>query len=234
MDRRTFLAGAVALAGTAALAGPGWTLGEKPEKPTSLELPPLPYRENALEPYLSANTLSLHYGKHHAGYVARTQKAIQGTSLESQPLEAIIAHAAAAPDSLALFQNAAQAWNHNFLWKSMKPGGGGKPPEGSALAMAMDAAFGGFENFADQFAQAANGQFGSGWAWLVADAGVLSVVTTSNADTPLTRNQTPLLTLDVWEHAYYLDYQNRRAEYVQNFLNHLANWTFAAENLAGG
>ncbi len=238
MDRRTFLAGTAALAaasaltGAAALPGPAFAAENRPGEPVAL--PPLPWKENALEPYISAQTLSFHHGKHHAAYVEKTLKAVQGTPLQGQPLSAILLHAATDPAGLALFQNAAQAWNHNFLWKSMKPGGGGKPPADGALSQGINAAFGSFETFAQKFTEAAVNQFGSGWAWLAADAGGLSVYATSNADNPLTRKQTPLLVLDVWEHAYYLDYQNRRADYVKAFLDHLANWDFAAQNLAEG
>jgi len=195
----------------------------------AFELPSLPYAENALEPYYSAKTISFHYGKHHKAYVDNLNKLVAGTDLEGKSLEEIILASAGNPQRTGIFNNAAQVWNHTFFWHSMKPGGG-KPQGG--VASKLQQAFGGYEKFAEQFKAAAVGRFGSGWAWLVAEGGALKIVSTANADTPMTSRQTALLTLDVWEHAYYLDYQNRRPDFVQAFLDHLVNWDFVAGNLA--
>jgi Fe-Mn family superoxide dismutase len=194
------------------------------------ELPPLPWADDALVPYISAQTLGFHYGKHHRTYVNKTNELVQGSDLAGLSLEALVRAVAGKPDKAAVFNNAAQVWNHSFYWQSLKPKGGGTPP--AALKQKIEADFGGFEAFAKEFANAAVTQFGSGWAWLVLDAGKLKVVKTPNAETPLTTAATPLLTVDVWEHAYYLDFQNRRPDYVDACLNHLLNWEFAAENLA--
>lgn len=189
----------------------------------AFELPPLPYAQDALEPHYSANTLSFHHGKHHAAYVNKLNELIAGTADEEKTLEEIIASSTG-----GLFNQAAQIWNHTFFWNSMKPGGGGAPD--GALAQAIDAAFGSLDAFKEQFKAAGVGQFGSGWVWLVKDNGGLKIVTSGNAETPLTNGQTPLLTCDVWEHAYYLDYQNRRPDFIQSFLDNLVNWDFAAAN----
>jgi Fe-Mn family superoxide dismutase len=196
----------------------------------TIVLPPLPYAEDALAPYYSAKTISFHYGKHHKTYVDNINKLIAGTDFEHKSLEEIIAAVAGDPAKVGWFNNAAQVWNHTFFWHCMKPGGGGKPT--GAVAAALDAAFGSFEKFAEQFKATAVGRFGSGWGWLVGEGGSLKVVNTLNAETPLTKGQVALLTVDVWEHAYYLDYQNRRPDFVQAFLDHLVNWDFVAENLA--
>ncbi|GAP13835.1 superoxide dismutase [Longilinea arvoryzae] len=195
----------------------------------AFELPALPFTEDALEPYYSARTLSFHHGKHHKAYVDNLNKLITGTDLESKTLEEIILLAAADPAKAGMFNNAAQIWNHTFFWHCMKPGGGGKP--GGAIAARIDATFGSYEKFAEQFKAAAVGRFGSGWGWLVLDGGELKILSTPNAETPLAKGQKALLTVDVWEHAYYLDYQNRRPDFVQAFLDHLVNWDFVAENL---
>ncbi|WP_299393654.1 superoxide dismutase [Pelagibius sp.] len=189
----------------------------------AFELPPLPYAQDALEPHYSANTLSFHHGKHHAAYVNKLNELIAGTADEEKTLEEIIASSTG-----GLFNQAAQIWNHTFFWNSMKPAGGGAPD--GALAQAIDAAFGSLDAFKEQFKAAGVGQFGSGWVWLVKDNGGLKIVTSGNAETPLTDGQTPLLTCDVWEHAYYLDYQNRRPDFIQAFLDNLVNWDFAAAN----
>lgn len=190
----------------------------------------LPYSQNALEPYISARTMSFHYGKHHQAYVDNLNKLITGTPwADGRPLETVVAESAAKPDHAAIFNNAAQVWNHTFFWKCMKPGGGGAP-SGRLMAM-IEKSFGGFDKFKAAFLAAAVSQFGSGWAWLIQDGDALKIVKTSNADTPIAHSQTPLLTCDVWEHAYYLDFQNRRADFVQAFLDHLANWDFAASQL---
>jgi len=195
----------------------------------AFELPALPFAEDALEPYYSARTLSFHHGKHHKAYVDNLNKLITGTDLESKPLEEIILLAAGDAAKAGMFNNAAQVWNHTFFWHCMKPGGGGKPS--GELATRIDAAFGGYDKFVEQFKAAAVGRFGSGWGWLVLEGGELKIVSTPNAETPLAKGQKALLTVDVWEHAYYLDYQNRRPDFVQAFLDHLVNWDFVAENL---
>ena len=193
----------------------------------SVEFPDLPYAIDALEPHVSARTLEFHHGKHHNAYVAKLNGGIEGTAYAGQSLESVVTAAYAAGDS-GIFNNAAQAWNHTFLWHSMTPNGGGEPT--GALAEAINARFGDVAKFKAEFKAAALGQFGSGWAWLVRTADGLEIVTTGNADTPLIHGTTPLLTLDVWEHAYYLDYQNQRDAYVDGFLGELINWDFAAEN----
>jgi Fe-Mn family superoxide dismutase len=195
----------------------------------TIEFPGLPYVIDALEPHVSARTLEFHHGKHHKAYVDKLNAAIAGTDYEGHSLEAIIAAAHSAGDT-GVFNNAAQAWNHTFLWSSMSPAGGGEP-EG-ALADAINASFGDLASFRERFKASAMGQFGSGWTWLVQAGGALDIVSTGNAETPLTAGATPLLTLDVWEHAYYLDYQNKRDDYVDTFLDKLVNWDFAAQNLA--
>ncbi len=193
------------------------------------ELPPLPYSDTALEPAYSAKTISFHYGKHHKAYVDNLNKLVANTRLDGLPLESIIQTAANNAELVGVFNNAAQIWNHTFFWHSMKPGGGGKPT--GELAKKIDETFGSYEKFVEQFKAAAVGRFGSGWAWLVVDGGALKIVSTPNAETPITKGQKPLITVDVWEHAYYLDYQNRRPDFVQAFLDKLVNWDFAAANL---
>ena len=223
--RRDFLAAAAALTVSPLLGVPAIARAATPHV-----LPPLPYGESALEPVISARTLGFHYGKHHKAYVDNLNKLIAGSDLADMSLEKIILASAGNPDKAGIFNNAAQVWNHTFYWASMKPRGGGKP--GGALAEKIDAAFGGYDAMRKELATAAVGQFGSGWAWLVLDAGKLKVVKTANAENPLTHGMKPLLTIDVWEHAYYLDYQNRRADYINAVLDKLVNWDFAAENLA--
>jgi Fe-Mn family superoxide dismutase len=193
----------------------------------SIALPDLPYAADALEPHISANTLGFHHGKHHKAYVDKLNAAIGGTKYEGQALEAIITASHAAAD-MGVFNNAAQIWNHTFLWNSMSPDGGGEPQ--GALAAAVNASFGDLAGFREKFKASAMGQFGSGWTWLVSKGGALEIVSTGNAETPLTDGITALLTLDVWEHAYYLDYQNRRDAYIDAFLGELINWDFAAQN----
>jgi Fe-Mn family superoxide dismutase len=192
----------------------------------AFELPPLPYADDALEPVYSARTISFHYGKHHKTYLDTLNKLTEGTDLAAKSLDDVIKGA----DSGPLFNNAAQVWNHTFFWNGMKPGGGGAP--GGDLGAKIDAAFGGYEQFVEAFKTAAVGRFGSGWVWLVSDGGALKIVSTPNAETPLTTAATALLTVDVWEHAYYLDYQNLRPAFVQAFFDKLVNWEFAATNLA--
>ncbi len=193
------------------------------------QLPTLPYDAGALAPVISVETMRTHHGKHHARYVSVTNDLV-GAAVAARPLEDVIADARLRGDR-KLFNNAAQAWNHTFYWHSLKPNGGGLPT--GELAKKIDADLGGFDKFAEAFKQAATTQFGSGWAWLVLDpSGKLQVTKTPNADTPLAHGQTALLTIDVWEHAYYLDYQNKRPDYIATFLDKLANWEFAAKNLS--
>lgn len=192
-------------------------------------LPELPYAANALEPHISAETLGFHHGKHHAAYVSKMNAAIDGSEKADLSLENLIRKAAADGDQ-GLFNNAAQTWNHTFYWNSMSPTGGGTPS--GDLGDRIDRDFGSFEGFKTAFANAGATQFGSGWAWLVVKDGKLDVRKTLNAETPLTEDGVvPLLTMDVWEHAYYLDYQNRRPDYIETFLDKLVNWEFAAGNL---
>jgi Fe-Mn family superoxide dismutase len=192
-------------------------------------LPSLPYAESALEPAISANTLRFHHGKHHKAYVDKLNDLVKGTVLESAPLETIIAVTAGKAGNEALFDNAAQTFNHNFYWNSLTGRGGGKP-RGRLLQM-FDSDLGGYDGFRKAFVAACVGQFGSGWGWLVVADGKLKVISTGNAAVSLTKGQTPLLAVDVWEHAYYLDYQNRRPEYVNAVLDNLLNWGFAERNL---
>jgi Fe-Mn family superoxide dismutase len=197
----------------------------------AFELPALPYEKNALEPHMSANTFDFHHGKHHNTYIVNLNGMLDGSDLAVASLEDIIKATAGDPAKAGMFNNAAQVWNHTFFWNSMKPNGGGAPT--GELAAKIDSDLGGFDAFKDAFKAAGATQFGSGWAWLVVgDGGKLEVVKTPNAETPLTQGKTPLLTCDVWEHAYYLDYQNRRPDFLASFLDNLANWDFAAENLA--
>jgi Fe-Mn family superoxide dismutase len=190
----------------------------------------LPFADNALDPVISANTLSFHYGKHHKAYVDNLNKLIAGTSLEGQPLEKIILEVAGKADKAGVFNNAAQIWNHTFYWNSLKPGGGGGAPP-AALAKLIERDFGSLDALKKELATAATTQFGSGWAWLASDNGKLVVTKTSNAELPMTKGQKALLTIDVWEHAYYLDYQNRRPDYANAVIEKLINWQFAADNL---
>lgn len=197
----------------------------------AFELPALPYEKDALEPHMSANTFDFHHGKHHNTYVVNLNGLLDGSDLAGKSLEEIIMATAGDSSKAGMFNNAAQVWNHTFFWNSMKPGGGGAPS--GDLAAKIDADFGSLDDFKEAFKQAGATQFGSGWAWLVVgDGGKLEVVKTPNAENPMTQGKTPLLTCDVWEHAYYLDYQNRRPDFLAAFLDHLINWDFAAENLA--
>jgi Fe-Mn family superoxide dismutase len=190
----------------------------------SFELPDLPYAKDALAPVISAETLDYHYGKHHAAYVANLNRLTEGTAHADASLEDVIR----AADG-GLFNNAAQVWNHSFYWKCMKPGGGGDPS--GALAEAIQRDFGSADDFRREFKSAAGSQFGSGWAWLVKKDGKLEIMTTANADLPLKHGIDALLTCDVWEHAYYIDFRNSRPNYLQAFLDKLVNWDFVASNL---
>ena len=202
----------------------------KTEKtPGPFQLPPLPWEEGALAPAISARTIGLHYGKHHKTYVEKLNELVAGTRFADMPLEMVIASTVGGDENRKIFNNAAQAWNHTFFWNCLRPGGGRKPT--SKIGEKIDEAFGGHAAFKKQFAEAAVECFGSGWTWLVARSGKLEIVTTSNAGTPLTMGATPLLTIDVWEHAYYLDYENRRPEFVEAVIGKLLNWDFAAEQL---
>jgi Fe-Mn family superoxide dismutase len=190
-----------------------------------VKLPALSYPQNSLEPYISENTIQFHYGKHHNAYVENTIKLISGTELEDKSLEDIIHISFGNEKKLTLFNNAAQVWNHSFYWNCMKPSGGGNPI--GAIKDKIDSSFESYEKFMSQFKNIAMTQFGSGWAWLVLNnESSLEIVKTSNADSPITHNLKPLLTVDVWEHAYYLDYQNKRADYLNSFFENLINWEF--------
>ena len=196
---------------------------------SSLVLPPLPYADDALSPTISANTISFHYGKHHKAYVDNANKALAGNALASQPIAKILAETVGKADKSAIYNNVAQAWNHEFYWKCMKAGGGGAPT--GKILDRINSDLGGYDAFKTAFLAAAKDRFGSGWVWLVAVNGKLSVTSTANADNPLTTGGTPLLVCDVWEHAYYLDYQNKRADYVTAWLEKLVNWETAAAAL---
>jgi len=192
----------------------------------AIDLPALPYSDTALEPHISERTISFHYGKHHAAYVNNLNGLIEGTDHADSSLEDIVR--AAGPGGL--FNNAAQVWNHTFYWNCMSPEGGGDPS--GDLAAASESSFGSVDAFKEQFKADSVGNFGSGWTWLVREGDGLAIVKTDDADTPLAHGQTALLTIDVWEHAYYLDYQNARPAYVDTFIEHLLNWEFVAANFA--
>jgi len=196
----------------------------------AFKLSPLPYAESALAPVISARTMEFHYGKHHAGYVEKLNKLVKGTPYARMSLEQIIEQTARDKDKAEIFNNAGQVWNHDFFWRSMTPQGGGSP--GREIANRIDKDFGSFDKFAKQFVDRAIGQFGSGWTWLVAAENGLQVVSTPNAEPPMISGQFALLTCDVWEHAYYLDYQNDRKAFAEAFLAKLVNWDFAAEQLS--
>jgi Fe-Mn family superoxide dismutase len=193
------------------------------------ELPALPWDETALAPVISARTISLHYGKHHLGYVKKLNELVAGTRFADLPLEHVIAATVGNEETQKIFNNAAQAWNHTFFWDSLRPTSARKMPR--AIATQIDDSFGTLDAFKKKFSQAAVDQFGSGWAWLVARGDKLEILSTSNANTPITMGATPLLTIDVWEHAYYLDYENRRPDFVDAVIEQLLNWEFAAEQL---
>ncbi len=224
MSRREFLA---ATASTALVMSVGGF--HKMASATPIELPTLPFADTALDPVISANTISFHYGKHHKGYVDTLNKLIAGTEFADMPLEKIVAATAGKADKTAIFNNSAQIWNHTFYWNSLTPKGGGTPP--ASVKAAIESSFGDVETCLKELHAACMGRFGSGWAWLVKDGGKLKIVNTLNAETPVTAGLVPLLTIDVWEHAYYLDYQNRRADYAKAVIDKLLNWEFAAKNL---
>ncbi|HCB13583.1 MAG TPA: superoxide dismutase [Gammaproteobacteria bacterium] len=231
LNRRQFLSTLLASATVLTVSGfAGSGLARATNVSPPFTLPPLPWPDDALNPHISANTIGFHYGKHHQGYVNNLNKLVTGTPMADQPLEAIITATAGKADQTAIFNNAAQVWNHTFYWNSLRPKGGGKPA--GALIEQIEKDFGGFDTFKAEFTKAATSQFGSGWAWLVKDGDKLAITKTGNADTPFIHGKKPLLTIDVWEHAYYLDYQNRRADYIAAIMDHLINWEFAAQNLA--
>ncbi len=224
LSRRGFLI--TSIAGAAWLTMGGRSGEAEAHKP--FLLPPLPYAENALEPVISARTIGFHYGKHHKGYVDNLNRLIAGTEYADLPLERIIIGTQGQIEKAAIFNNAAQIWNHTFYWKSMMPNGGGAPP--NQLKRKIEASFGSVDACKEELLSAAVSQFGSGWAWLVLDGDTLKAVRTGNANVPLTTGMKPLLVVDVWEHAYYLDYQNRRADYVKAVIDTLINWEFALGN----
>ncbi len=238
LSRRDVLAASLAGAAVGALAVRSLpSFAAEPAAPTAptappagpLVLAPLPYADTALAPVISQNTLSFHYGKHHKAYVDNGNKALAGSSLAQKSIPEILRATAGKPDQTAIYNNVGQAWNHDFYWKSMKAAGGGAPT--GRMGDRLKADLGGYDAFRAVFTKAATGRFGSGWAWLVDTNGKLEIVDTPNADNPLTTDKKPLLVLDVWEHAYYLDYQNRRADYVGAWLDKLVNWEFAEANL---
>ena len=196
----------------------------------AISLPSLPYDKDALAPIISANTLDFHYGKHHKAYVDNLNKLIEGTDLDKLSLPEIIKMSSKDAAKTGIFNNAAQSWNHAFYWHCLKAGGGGKPA--GEIARMIDATWGSYEKFAEELKNAGTTQFGSGWAWLVLDGKDLKITKTANADTPLAHEQKPLLTIDVWEHAYYLDYQNRRPDYLTTVIQNLINWDFVNANLS--
>ncbi|MGD8367586.1 MAG: superoxide dismutase [Desulfobacterales bacterium] len=229
MDRRAFLklaAGAGALAFVQA-AGIGCSRREQPR----VVLPDLPYPADGLEPYISKRTVSFHHGRHQRGYVEKTLLLASGSRYGEMTLSDIVVNSAADPDARALFNVSAQAWNHQFYWKSMKPGGGG-PPAGS-VGDRIQSRFGDYARFADAFVKAGTDHFASGWLWLVQDRDTVGILTTADADTVITGPLRPLLAVDLWEHAYYLDYQDRREDYLRAVVSHLVNWDFAEENMSG-
>ena len=194
------------------------------------QLPPLPWAENALEPVVSARTIGLHYGKHHKTYVTKLNELVAGTRFADMPLEKVILESAGKEQKI--FNNAAQVWNHTFFWNCLRaPQGGGGKPTGD-LAARVDRDLGGYDKFKEDFANAAVNQFGSGWAWVADKGGKLEIMSTSNAELPMTKGATAVLTIDVWEHAYYVDYENRRPEFVKAVIDKLLNWDFAAEQLS--
>ena len=225
ITRRDFLKATAAGSLLAGVGAPSLVFGAAP-----LVHQALPYAEGALAPVIGAQTVGIHWGRHHKFYVDNLNKLVPGTPHEGKSVEQIVLATAGKADQQAFFNNAGQVWNHDFYWKSLKAGGGGKPP--AAIAKRIDESFGGFDEFRKQFAAMTVSQFGSGWGWLVEDAaGKLKVVKTANAEVPITQGFKPLLTIDVWEHAYYLDYQNRRADYVNAVIDKLLDWSFAEKNL---
>lgn len=228
MNRREFLKITGSFSVLAAVGMPVFFSCSREQPENRFLAPKLPYREDALEPHLSNQMVYIHYGKFHLGYAEKLQRGISGTEYEGMPLAEMIRKTAHKKEALPIFQPAAQLYNHTFYWLSMKPGGGGKP--GGGVGDAVDSEFGGYDKFAAEFIREAGSLFGSGWAWLVKEGGKLKIVVTRNADTPVAGDTKPILALDLWEHAYYLDYQNQRDRYAAVFLKHLANWDFAEAN----
>ena len=239
VSRRQFIGTSLGILSAAALGG----LSRPVQAASPILLPALPWADSALAPVISANTIGFHYGKHHKGYVDNLNRLLAGSDLADLPLEKIVAAVTGKADKTAIFNNAAQIWNHTFYWNSLRPNGGGEPPAAlkqkieasfgsvDALKKLIETSFGSVDALKKELATAATSQFGSGWAWLVADGARLKVIRTANADLPQTAGLKPLLTIDVWEHAYYLDYQNRRADYVNALIDKLLNWEFAQQNL---
>ena len=226
LSRRQFLLTGTALAAAPLIGAPVVARAAAPHV-----LPPLPYPDNALAPVISAQTIGFHYAKHHQAYLTNLNKMVEGTAMAEMSLEQVVRSTAGAADKAGLFNNAAQVWNHTFYWNGLRPNGGGAP--GKELASRIEKDFGSLEALRKELFTAASTQFGSGWAWLVEEGGKMKVVKTGNAETPLTRGMKPLFTIDVWEHAYYLDYQNRRADYINALLDKLINWEFVSKNLMG-
>ena len=225
VSRRQFIGTSLGILSATALG----VLARPVQAASPILLPALPWADAALAPVISANTIGFHYGKHHKGYVDNLNRLVAGSDLADLSLEKIVAATAGKADKTAIFNNAAQIWNHSFYWNSLRPNGGGEPP--AALKKQIEASFGSVDALKKELATAATSQFGSGWAWLVADGARLKVIRTANADLPQAAGLKPLLTIDVWEHAYYLDYQNRRADYVNALIDKLINWEFALQNL---
>ena len=224
LSRRQFLLAGTALAAAPLIGAPVVARAAAPHV-----LPPLPYPDNALAPVISAQTIGFHYGRHHQAYLTNLNKMVEGTAMAEMSLEQVVRSTAGVADKAGLFNNAAQVWNHTFYWNGLRPNGGGAP--GKELALRIEKDFGSLDALRKELFTAASTQFGSGWAWLVEEGGKMKVVKTGNAETPLTRGMKPLFTIDVWEHAYYLDYQNRRADYINALLDKLINWEFVAKNL---
>ncbi|MGE0733376.1 MAG: Fe-Mn family superoxide dismutase [Alphaproteobacteria bacterium] len=229
-SRRRFLAVSAATAGLVAIGGSAMPFVARAQPAGKLVVPKLPYADNALAPVISAQTIGFHYGKHHIGYADAANRMLETDALHDQPLIEIIKSTVGNPGKAALFNAAAQVWNHTFYWNSLRPNGGGKPS--GRLAGMIEASFGDFDKFKAAFAALTIGQFASGWGWLCREGGKLTLRRTGNADTPVyVQGVKPLLTIDVWEHAYYLDYQNRRTDYVNAVIDKLINWEFADRNL---
>lgn len=232
MQRRTFLKWSISVGALTALGMTGWGCSrDQGDAHQTIRLPSLPYKRNALEPYLSAETLRYHYGKHHKGYVNNANHLVADTRMTKLSLVEIMRQAfqPRACQQNAIFNNAAQVYNHTFYWNSMSPGGGGSPD--GLMKEWLDKSFGSYKDFREAFLDVARGRFASGWTWLVLKDGKLDVISTANAVSPIVQGVQPLLVLDVWEHAYYLDYKNQRVKYIEAFLDHLVNWEFAANNL---
>ena len=229
LSRREFIITSVATIATLSSNGLS-SIAYADSKESKNGFPPLPYKEDALEPVISAKTIGFHYGKHHKGYYDNLLKLVPGTRYDGQSLENIVIGSYSKPEEVAIFNNAAQTWNHTFYWNCLTPNGGGEPPK--ALKEKIEESFGSVEALKKELASTTVSQFASGWGWLVLDENKLKVIKTSNANTPLTTSMKPLLVIDVWEHAYYLDYQNRRSEYVNAVINKLVNWEYVLKNIS--